>query len=70
MQPGIAALLDIHVVYLKVTVTMIMNVLEIFYVEQTTVLTYFHQKLIAAMTLMMQHIVRWEDFKWSRCPEL
>ena len=47
---GIAVLLYGHVDYLKETVTMIISVLAICYVEQTTASLHFHGMLTAAMT--------------------
>ena len=47
---GIAVIVHSHVEYLKETVTMMMSVLAICYVEQTTASLHFHPKLTAAMT--------------------
>ena len=47
---GVAVLVHSHVEYLKETVTMMMSVLAICYVEQTTASLHFHQQLTAAMT--------------------
>ena len=46
----IAVLVQSHVEYLKDTVTMMMSVLAICYVEQTTASLHFHPVLTAAMT--------------------
>ena len=46
----IAVLVHSHVEYLKETVTMMMSVLAICYVEQTTASLHFHGMLTAAMT--------------------
>ena len=47
---GIAVLVHSHVEYLKETVKMMMSVLAICYVEQTTASLHFHHRLTAAMT--------------------
>ena len=47
---GTAVLVHSHVEYLKETVTMMMSVLAICYVEQTTASLHFHQILTAVMT--------------------
>ena len=47
---GIAVLVHSHVEYLKETVTMMMSVLAICYVEQTTASLHFNGMLTAAMT--------------------
>ena len=47
---GVAVLVHSHVEYLKETVTMMMSVLAICYVEQTTASLHFHPMLTAAMT--------------------
>ena len=46
----VAVLVHSHVEYLKETVTMMMNVLAICYVEQTTASLHFVQWMTAAMT--------------------
>ena len=46
---GIAVLVHSHVEYLKETVTWMMSVLAICYVEQTTASLQFHGMLTAAM---------------------
>ena len=50
MKLGVAVLVHSHVEYLKDTVTMMMSVLAICYVEQTTASLHFHPVLTAAMT--------------------
>ena len=50
MKLGVAVLVHSHVEYLKETVTMMMSVLAICYVEQTTASLHFHPMLTAAMT--------------------
>ena len=47
---GIAVLVHSHVEYLKETVTMMMSVLAICYVEHTTASLHFQGMLTAAMT--------------------
>ena len=47
---GVAVLVHSHVEYLKDTVTMMMSVLAICYVEQTTASLHFHPMLTAATT--------------------
>ena len=46
----VAVLVHSHVEYLKETVTMMMSVLAICYVEQTTASLHFHTMLTAVMT--------------------
>ena len=46
---GVAVLVHSHVEYLKETVTIMMSVLAICYVEQTTASLHFHPKLTAAI---------------------
>ena len=47
---GVVVLFHSHVEYLKETVTMMMSVLAICYVEQTTASLHFNGVLTAAMT--------------------
>ena len=47
---GVVVLVHSHVEYLKATVTMMMSVLAICYVEQTTASLHFQGMLTAAMT--------------------
>ena len=47
---GVVVLVHSHVEYMKETVTMMMSVLAICYVDQTTASLHFHPQLTAAMT--------------------